>query len=475
MAEMNQEFEVDIREYARVIWKKKWFILGLFIVSLVGSIYYTRTIDPVYESSATILVQQSNEMQNLFSGDLFSMGKDLTGTYGQLLRTDSLLKEVIKRLDLRNSAGASLEPAELRAIVNVSVISGTDLLRISVENTDPEQTAKIANTLVELFQTQNLEMNKLTLASSRKFIEKQLQEVKMELEKAENDLLSYKKDNNIIVPTEEAQKGLEKLLDVDNLYSLLSVEQDSIAVSINAIQTELATQSERVISSKIISDNPLIQDYKGQITTLQSQLIDLKVKYTATHPEVVSLEERISKLTEALREEVKQEISSQTETINPIYQSLYEDLIKLETNWIANQAKLESYQILIQKYEEDLQELPEKELNLLRLERSTKVTAEIYTMLMTKLEETKIAESMFTSTIFLADPATVPAEPVKPNKRLIVMVASLLALFVGLVVSFILEYMDNTVRSAEDIEKMLKIPVLASIPDMGKIKNVKTE
>ena len=114
--------------------------------------------------------------------------------------------------------------------------------------------------------------------------------------------------------------------------------------------------------------------------------------------------------------------------------------------------------------------LPERELKLLRFERVAKVTGEIYTMLLTRLEEIKISEAMVTSDVYVVDSAYLPITPIKPNKKLMVMMAGFLAIMLGIGTTLLLEFMNTTVKTADEIEKILGVPVIGSIPDMESIK-----
>ncbi|MCK4257785.1 MAG: hypothetical protein KAX49_02340 [Halanaerobiales bacterium] len=468
--ENNHEYEIDLREYISILWRKKWVIIGLFIIAVVGTYFFVNTMDPVYKTSATIMIQKNDGMQNLFSGDMFSLGNDQSGTYIKMLKTRRILDQVIQKMDLRDEEGEFISSSTLGSMIIVSSVSGADMIEISMEHTEPEKVKKIVNTLVEVFVEENTKISKTAMTSAIDFIEKQVVEFKKELENTEMDLLNYKQENNIILPTEEAKQTLEKLVEAESSKSLAEVELKSIDASIHAIQREMAAQEERVISNTVFSKNPLLKQYKGQLTELESQLVGLKSKYTVNHPDVLSLESQIASIIETLKKEVEQEVSSQTESINPIYQSLYQSFIELETNRLSSFAKLESLDRIIKENEIKLQDLPEKELELVRLERVAKVAGEIYMMLITRLEEVKISEAMLTSDVYMFDSAYLPVDPIKPNKKMLILMAGFLAIFVGIGLTFLMEYLDTTVKTAEEVERLLEVPVIGSIPNMEKIK-----
>lgn len=472
MAEIDQEYEVDLMEYFWILWRKKWIIIGLFVIAVVSAYFVTKTMTPIYKTSAMIMIEEDDGMQNLFAGEMFGGGNNKISTYSRMIKTRSFLEQVIKMMDLRNENGDYISVNNLKASITVSSIPGTDLLEIGIEDPNPEKAMKIINTLISQFEEQNIQMNRASMAGAREFMEKQKEKLERDLRKAEDQLLIYKNQNNVVLPTEQAKQTLDKLVEVEGLKYKAEIESGSIEASVQSIQQELVMQSEQTISSIVISQNPLIKEYKGQIAEMETQLVGLRKMYTSNHPEISRIESQIQELETALSQEVEEEVSTQTKTINPIYQSLNQELVSLEASRLANEAKVEGYNQLIKEYEGELEKLPTKELEVLRLERDAKVTGEIYTMLLTKAEEIKISEAMQTSDIYLVDPAYLPEHPIKPNKKMLILVAGFLAIFVGVGLILLLELMNTKVKNAEEIERMLNLPVLGSIPDINKMKKL---
>lgn len=466
----THEYEIDLREYLRVIWKRKYLIFILLIITVVCTYIIVNTLDPIYETSTTIMIQKSDSMQNVFSADMFGFNQDKSSTYRLMLKTRRIISEVIRVLDLRDENGMYISPSSLQEKITVNSIPGSDLIEISMTDPNPQQAVEIVTTLVRVFQKENTQINQSAMASARVFIEKQVAKVKIELDIAEKDLLTYKEENNVILPAEEIKMNLDNLIEAESLLSTTEVDINSIETSIIAIQSEMKNHDEKIIVSTTISDNPLIQKYQTQLTDLESRLSGLKNKYTDRHPEIINLQTQILRVQESLKKVIQKEIVSQTESTNPIYQSLYQTYINLETDKLAKQAKLASLEQLVQIEKDKLKNLPERELELVRLERVAKVTAEIYTMLITRLEEIKISEAMLTSDVYVVDSAYLPTVPIKPNKKMLILVAGFLAIFVGLGLTMLIEYMDSTIKTTEEIENLLGVPVIGSIPNMESTK-----
>jgi uncharacterized protein involved in exopolysaccharide biosynthesis len=116
------------------------------------------------------------------------------------------------------------------------------------------------------------------------------------------------------------------------------------------------------------------------------------------------------------------------------------------------------------QYEKRLEELPDKELRLARLERAVRVSENIYLLLLEKYQEARINEVMEFGDIRIIDKALAPDEPIKPNKKLNLVIGGILGLMLGVMMVFFLEYMDNTIKNTEDVERILNLPILGVIP-----------
>ena len=468
------EKDNELKTYFNILWRNKLMIVGLFVVAVLTAGFVVFRLTPIYETSATIMIKEKDTMSNLFDSStqmLSSMfGKNKVVTYSKMIKTRTLLSDVITKLDLRDNDGKPLKASDLDQKITVVEVQNTDLIEIAVEHKDPVTAQNIVNALVEEFQNYTKEINQAELSNARQFIEVQLNETQDTLKTAEDELTAYKKATNTILPNEEAKEAINSLTDIEKLATQAKIDLGTAEASLNGIKQGLQLEDQEVISATVESDNPLINQYKGKLADLETQLVGLRAKYTDQHPDIVQVNEQIQKVKDNLKKEVEKSISSTTTTINPIYQSLYQRMVTLETEIIGHRARMEAYSGIIATYEERLKGLPEKELELIRRQRVATISNEIYSMLMTRHKEIQISEAMQISNVIIIDKAVVPEEPVKPNKKMVVIVAGFLALFIGMALAFILEYLDTTVKGAAEVEALLGVPVLGSIPDMRKIK-----
>jgi len=462
--------EIDLREYINLLWRKKWFLIGLVIVAIFTSYFLSKMMTKIYETSTVVMVREENGMESIFSEQFsfFTGQASKVDTYSQILKSRVILQRVIEELDLRDEeTGEYLDPEDFKESLSISGSVDTNLITITARYPDPVIARDIANKLVEVFKEQNQELNRSNLKSASDFISTQLQKVKKELSQLEEKLLAYKEENAVILPQEFARTILDRLskLEINRAEALLALEE--ARTSLAEYEQYINKEEREIISAETISSNPIVTQNKARLVELEVELAGLLEVYTDKHPKVLEVKKKIAEVKNVLNKNVEEIISTKSRTINPLYQKMKERIITLQTTLIASEAKITSLDKRIDQLEEELSLLPEKELTLARLAES------IYVLLMERREELQIQEAMQSSDIVVVDPAVVEDEPVSPKTKLNVVIAAFLAIFIGVFIVFLQEYLDNTVKEEKDIENLTGLPVLGVIPDFSRIDHTR--
>jgi len=476
---MNQEthyeddiVEIDLREYLNILWQRKWIIIGLFIIAVVSSYFISKSMTEIYQTESLIMVQEQNNTEDMFSEQLsFTTGNDnKIATYSEMIKSRRILNKVIKSLNLRNvETNEYISVSSLKNRISITNTGDTDLMRLSVTYSDPKIAKQIANKIITVFKEENLEMNMADLQGASDFISTQLEDTKKQLTELEKELLKYQKENKIYYPGEQGKKLLEQLSNLEKGLVEAKIEINQAKAALNTVNKKLNNESKTIISSKTISRNPIIGELKSKLSSLQTDLSAKKEVYTDKHPEIQQLNTKIKSVENELNKKVKEIVSAKTETTNPLFNSLRDKKISLETNIISAQARQQSYQNQIKNIENELNDIPDKELTLARLQREKTITEDIYLMLKERQEEINIQKSMKTSDIVVVDPAIVKENPIKPNIKLNLAIAGVLGLMLGVFIIFLIEFFDNRVKEEKDVEKITGLPVLGVIPNIDEV------
>ena len=467
--------EIDLREYITLLWRKKWIIIALVVVAVIGSYFFSKSMTRIYQTSTLVMVKDDSGMGSLF-GDQFSMisGKaSKVSTYTAIMKTRIIMNRVIEELDLRNEDGELLSAGGLSGHISISGSTDTNMMTITVDYSDPAVARDIANKLVEVFKEQNQQINRADLNSATNFITKQLETVKANLAVLEDKLLDYKMENGIVLPEEYGKEILGQLtkLETNKVEAQLNIEEAQLALV--EIRKQFKQEDREIISAKTITNNPFVSSNRDKLINLEIEVAGLMEIYTEKHPKVIEIKRQIAEVKGVLSNAVAEIISSRTETLNPLYQTLKQKIVTLETTLITAGAKVNGLEQRIVLLEDELNKLPTKELDLARLQRESKVAENIYLILMERREEVQIQEVMQSSDIVVVDPAIIKENPIKPRTRLNVVIAVFLAVFIGVFIIFLIEYLDTTVKEEEDVERLTGLTVLGVIPDMDMIDHDK--
>ena len=506
--------EISLQDYIRVLGKRKWTIFTITITAIIAVLIANFFMPLVYKASTTVLLSKSSSPQAIFGsaeGNILLGQADEIETQIEILKSYSMAKGVAEKLSadifekaqaqnfetkketfrwlinmldkigLKSFVASLLgmddgknndeeEPNfdkianQIRGSISAITVKNTNIIEISSENINPQLASEIANTTASVFVEESRFTNRSRATEAKKFIEEQLIEKEIELKQFEEEKLEYKRQENILYLDEETKMNIEQLAN----FQAQEMEANNQIIENKAKLAEahkqLERQSETYISSETITTNPAVRELQSQLTALEIQLPTLLEKYAKGSPQVSEVEIRIREIKNKISEKVAEIVGSKVSARNPIYQDLLIQIVTLETNTISLDAKMEAISKTIKEYEKRLEKLPEKELQLARLERAVKVSENIYLLLLEKYQEARINEVMELGDIRVIDEARVPGSPIKPNKKLNLAIGGILGLMLGVMLVFFLEYMDNTIKTTEDVERTLNLPILGVIP-----------
>ena len=458
--------EMDLLEYWQIIVRRRWLILAVFAIAVVAAAVISLTMEPVYEATTTIMVQEQGSSAEalLFTSMMGGLPRNAVQNYVEILKSRRILDQVKARMGMEE-----VTQKEIMDRLTIQTVQGTDILRVSFQSTDPLEAQMFVNTLTDEFINWNRDTRREEMRSAREFIENQLATVSADLIEAEELLRTYRETERALAPTTETVAKLEQIAALEAQLAEVQITRSEILERSSQVRSQLEKQDETLLSTTTIANNPLVMEYQTRLADLEIRLSGAKERYTSNHPEILALNAEIEDVRRKLSQQVDRIISTETRSRNPIYEELYGSLVSLEVELMALNSREQALRVVLDVAEAELSKLPAKELELARLMRDAKVLEEIYIMLMQRNEETRIAEAMQTASVQVIDYALLPEVPVKPRVKLNIAIAGVLGIFVGVGLAFLMAFIDNTVKTKEDIEKILELPVLGQIPDLTRV------
>jgi tyrosine-protein kinase Etk/Wzc len=446
------QYDVDLREYWQIIRKRKAPILFLIVLVGICSYGFARFKEPVplYEAVAAVKIDRSANIGSILTGAYWAQAENMEThayiiqSFPVLAKTAQILGKIPKDIsedDIRSNKQHLSAIQQLKAIVEAEHQEGTNIIDIKVTLKDPVEAAAIANGFARGYRDYNThERNKQTY-ETKTFIEQQLSLTSAKLKEAEQNLQAFKEGYALISMDTQTQNTLDKLYAVEKEYDDLKSEAEEVAGQLGALQDRRKgsiTRFKEVFFSTG-KDSPLYT-YKQKLSELFIKRQTLLIDFTAKHPQV-------------------REVDNQIRAI------IYEAEKELKTLLESLEAKVQNHADKLSQLHEENKRLPEKALQLVRLQREVDLQASLYSQLKEKYQETLITESSKIEQVSIVKPAVPPDKPANiPSKLLIVTTGLVMGLIIGVVFAFLAEVFDTSMGRIEDVEEVLQVPVLGVIP-----------
>lgn len=456
---------MEIRQYFEILRRRMWIVALLVVVAVGGVTYQVLSLTPKHEAEVSLLVTPRVTAPTAFE----DAGPTAFPVYREaVLRNVALLiqsREVLQRAADRLG---DLSAEHLRRRTQVEEVRGSDFVLIKAQHDEPERAALIANTVAQEFVNFYVEVNRTEASQSQQFVELELGRAQNTLQAAERALLEFKNQADAVSLTGEASKMALRLLDLQSVYETAALDERTARSRLDAIRVRLRSHDDPRLASVSIATNPIIAQLRSNLTTLELELAGLRQQNTDEHPKVKELLGRIADVRERLRAEGLKVVKDESLGVSPIREQLVRDMVTTEIDGVVARAKAAGILQQREGMQAALRTMPQSELTLARLERDVKMAEEMYVRLSTLYQEAVIRENKAGASgqaaIVVVDRAKVPDWPVSNQLPLKAGFAGLAALLVGAALAFIVDSMDDRIRSSGEAEGAYGVPVLASIP-----------
>jgi len=368
---------------------------------------------------------------------------------------ETVSQRLANEADAELSADQEATLQAFRSRMSIAPIRKTKLVTLGFESADPVLAARVANTIgqqyIQSYLDAKLELT--TIAST--WMNERLGELRVQLDNAEDRLIEYRRENNLI----DVEGAVGRLNDQQLL--LLTSElatarsQLSNARDVYAEVQRLEGQPGSLESIPAIQADPQVQRVKIEQGAVQRQLDELTNRYGARHPRVVDAQSQLDSLNANLEGQINRLIGTLAKDVQ---------LAQQRVNALNGE---------IAAGRSEVQALGSKTFELNALEREAQTKREIYDEFFSTIAEANSADGLETANARISDLARAPAGPVKPKKQLIIALAALASLVLSMLMAFLYETMDDTVKSTNDIEDKLGIKLLGILPLIknGLLKN----
>jgi len=457
---------IKVEQILEIVIRRRWYLIISFCFSMVAGIVLAVFLPKSYEASTLILIEAQRVPTDLVQSIVsIDVGARINTISEQILSRTNLEK-IINQLSLFNDFDSSNMLLEekveaMRKQITVDVTrSGSgrndmpDSFRIAFTGKSPEKVTAVANTLASYFIDENLKVREEQATGTSDFLEGELVTMREKLEKVEEVMKEYRKQNMGELP-EQLESNLRIL---DRLQEQQIDRQTRLSDAKNrlALLENNLTPSSKASSGSGESLN---------IAQLKDELKNMKNKYTDQHPDIIRLQKKIS----SLEKDIEQR-KSETKSDSPVAYSVADrqKLIEVKAEIETLRKELSDYQDQIVQYKNRVENTPKREQELMSLNRDYQNIQGSYSSLLNRKLEAEIARNMERKQkgerFRIIDYARLPEKPVSPDMKKLFLLVMAAGLGIGAGIVFLLEYKDTSFRRFEEVESYLGLPVITMIP-----------
>jgi polysaccharide biosynthesis transport protein len=469
--------ESALREYMRVLIKRKWMVLavvsGIFMIIAFASLRQT----PIYEATGRIVVNKADS--NLIT---FKDSQPVLDYYDQsdldtevrILQSDLMALQVIRQLNLdkrpefgghsdekqqnlvadplqTDSNRTSALLRSFRSNLHVTLIPNTRIIEIQYNSTDPQLAASAVNTLAATYVEQNFKTKFESTMQASDWLSKQLVDLQMKVETSQEKLVRYQKEHEILGTDEKQNIITEKLAELNR--EMTTAESDRMQKE--AVYRQTQSSDPDAIAAAIVSDtgggangatSGLLDKLREQQANLRIQIADLTTQLGPSYPKVAQLNNQLKEIDRQLQSETNKAVDH------------------LKGQYLAALQRENMLRDAFEKQKQEANKLNESAIEYSILKRDLDSNRTLYEGLLEKLKEAGVTAGLRSNNFRIIDAARVPTAPSEPNIPRNLAFAAVLGIISAIGLAFILENMDNTVRTPEQAQALSALPSLGMIP-----------
>jgi len=443
----------NLGEITKILYKRRWTIVTFFVVVTVFVTIATLMQHPVYRATAVIQIETVapnvigfKEVVALGSQNYWA-SKEFYETQFRIIRSRPVVTEVIKRLHLDEQApfaGVPDPTTLLSNMIRIQPVKNSQLVAISVEFGEPNLTTEICNTLARVYEEQNLDRKVEASRTALKWLRSEQTGRADRVREAEEGLHEFLQEHNIVSFEERQNIVAQRVQKLSEAVNDAKQRRINSQVAYEKAKAKWTEGKEMMIPEVI--DNALIQELKEELVLQQKELSKLKKKWKPNHPGYQKIQNQIDELNKRISEEVANIVGG------------------LQTQYQRDYSREIRFNAELEKAKTEALDLAELEIAYRIKKREAQAEGVMFDELQRRQKETEITETLRSNNVRLIEPALVPKDPIRPRKRVNVMLGALLGLLGGIGLAFLLEYMDTTIKTSEDLERTVNAPFLGIIP-----------
>ena len=445
------EIPSPLHAYLRVLRARWRLVLLVFMLTVGSAILFTSWQTPIYQAAATVLIEPEPprvvNIQDVNSDATAS--QEYYATQYKVIESRPVVDAVVQRLKLKDRmpaiAGASDPYLAFVRDLTIAPIKNTRLVLVKYEHPEPAMAMELANAVANQYVKYTLDVKQSDAQTATVWLNEQIQQLRSKAQQSSQALQAYQAKADLLGLQDQRQITQQKLMDFNRAY----LEAQNLRLAAEAKQRELArlakdpTGSDTALS---VVNDPLIQKLKTEASDLQIERSKLSQIYREKHPDLQQLDAQIRQVNERLQTELQKMLRAVESEVKVARGR--EDTLLANMNDLRREART----------------LNEREAQATSLQREKDSAEELQATVLKRLKETGLTSALTTTNIRVVEAATVPTFPIRPRTQLIWTLSAIAGLVLGAGLAFLTDSLDNRARTADDIERVLGVPIVGMVP-----------
>jgi len=503
--ETYEEKEIHLRDYINIVRKRKLLVFTFFIITVTIVLIATLTAVPIYEASTRLLIEKNETSPLMPSYGYVQYDPEFLLTQSQIITSFPVARKVCAELKLADTydqhmaryrpaimpwhSGQKMledgvgslikstrevfaKPAKLvhrieaeernqadmmaemvRAGIVVEPVPDTKIIKLSYRSPNPELARLIANATAKAYIDQLLDIKMKAMNYNLKWMSEKAEDEARKLKKSDQALINYMKSKDIVTIENRVAIIPQKLSELSIELTKAESRRQELATLYRKLKSVQSRPSE-VESIMYIAENATLKALQDDMLEAEQRVMEHSKKYGPKHPLMVKVKDELA----ILEKKRGQAIQRIIKTVKHEYEMA-----------TSNEHDIKGQ---LEKTKQEAVSLNEKFVQYNILKREIETNQNLYNVLMSRMKEQSMTEQAHKINVWIVDEAKTPQFPSKPNKRRNIMLGLVLGLFGGIGLAFFIEYLDNTIKTPEDIEERFRVPVLATV---AKVKHKKKD
>ncbi len=485
------EQEINLREYLYVILKRKSIILTILAVTFIITVIVTFSATPIYTSSSQVLIERNQGSAGL-DRQYYSYDPDFLETQSAIIKSMMVARRVVENLKLTTTYRSYFLPqkkekssstgiwASLKKLVGktsvpptdkgldtsersssdvdaiasrilgglaISPVKNTKIINITYSDRHPAMAKLIADAVVKAYMNEILDMKLSTSKYALQWMTAKADEEKKKLEKSEQALQKYMRDNDLVTVENKLAIYPQKLTEFSSQLSKAQSDRRALEDVIDQIKAA-GSNIQQLENIPVIADNAVLKDLRESIFKARQNIKELSKKYGNKHPIMMKARDELAELLNQQQSEINRVLATTRNSY---------DLAKSQEN---------NLQGLLDSTKKELLNMNEKFVQYSIMKRDVDSNRVVYDALTASIKKEGVTEQSQSINIWVVKNAALPGAPSKPNKRRNLVIGFILGLFGGIGCAFLIEYLDNTIKSEKDLETRFGLTVLGTIEEL---------